>query len=194
MHATRIADIKALNKERWEAQVAAGDDAPAPSAAASTGGALFNRPNPLNGDHSKFVNPYVRSSDRFLEMRGEARFLGPDGEMRSFAKEKRERIVQNWRDETLNPRKYVPVYGHDFTSVRVDSRRKYRIPGTSVVNKVGDCKLFCCCGWRLTAVRTTRMRAPTAIAPASTTSRVHRRNGSGSSTSPASWRTRPWCS
>ena len=192
MHATRIADIKALNKQRWDEQVAASADGASAPASTPTGGALFNRPNPLNGDHSKFVEPYVRSSDRFLEMRGEARFLGPDGEMRSFAKEKRERIVQNWRDNELNPRKYVPVYGHDFTSVRVDSRRKYRIPGTSVVNKVGDCKLFCCCGWRLTAVRTTRMRTP--HPPASTTSRVRRRNGSGSSTSPASWRTRPWCS
>ena len=43
--------------------------------------------------------------------------------------------------------------GRDFTSLPDRSRFKYRIPNTSVVNKVGDCKLFCCCGWRLTAAQ-----------------------------------------
>ena len=43
--------------------------------------------------------------------------------------------------------------GRDFTSLPDRHRWKYRIPSTSVVNKVGDCKLFLCCGWRLTAAQ-----------------------------------------
>ena len=43
--------------------------------------------------------------------------------------------------------------GKDFTGLADRSRFKYRIPDTSVVNKVGDCRLFCCCGWRLTAAQ-----------------------------------------
>jgi hypothetical protein len=43
--------------------------------------------------------------------------------------------------------------GEDFTGLHDRSRFKYRIPATSVVNKVGDCKLFCCCGVRLTAAQ-----------------------------------------
>lgn len=43
--------------------------------------------------------------------------------------------------------------GKDFTGLEDRSRFKHRIPNTSVVNKVGDCRLFCCCGWRLTAAQ-----------------------------------------
>lgn len=43
--------------------------------------------------------------------------------------------------------------GKDFTGLGDRSRFKYRIPNTSVVNRVGDCKLFCCLGWRLTAAQ-----------------------------------------
>ena len=48
---------------------------------------------------------------------------------------------------------YVLNKGKDFTGLHDRSRFKYRIPNTSVVNKVGDCKLFCCLGWRLTAAQ-----------------------------------------
>ena len=43
--------------------------------------------------------------------------------------------------------------GKDITSLENRSAWKYRIPSTSVVNKVGDCKIFCCFGWRLTAAQ-----------------------------------------
>ena len=48
---------------------------------------------------------------------------------------------------------YVFNKGKDITSLPDRSRFKYRIPEDSVVNKVGDCKLFCCLGWRLTAAQ-----------------------------------------
>lgn len=48
---------------------------------------------------------------------------------------------------------YVLNKGKDFTGLHDRSRFKYRIPNTSVVNKVGDCKLLCCLGWRLTAAQ-----------------------------------------
>jgi hypothetical protein len=43
--------------------------------------------------------------------------------------------------------------GKDFTSLGDRHRFKYRIPNDSVVNKVGDCKLGLCFGWRLTAAQ-----------------------------------------
>lgn len=48
---------------------------------------------------------------------------------------------------------YVFNKGKDITNVSDRSNLKYRIPDTSVVNKVGDCKLFLCCGWRLTGAQ-----------------------------------------
>ena len=50
--------------------------------------------------------------------------------------------------------KYMPVYGVDWTSVNHASIRKYRIPNTSVVNKVGDWRVPCVCwGVRMTAAQ-----------------------------------------
>jgi hypothetical protein len=43
--------------------------------------------------------------------------------------------------------------GKDFTSLGDRHRFKYRIPDDSVVNKVGDCKLGLCFGYRLTAAQ-----------------------------------------
>jgi len=43
--------------------------------------------------------------------------------------------------------------GKDFTSLANRHRFKYRIPQDSVVNKVGDCKLGLCFGYRLTAAQ-----------------------------------------
>jgi hypothetical protein len=48
---------------------------------------------------------------------------------------------------------YVFNKGKDIGSLDDRSSWKYRIPETSVVNKVGDCKLFLCCGWRLTGAQ-----------------------------------------
>lgn len=65
--------------------------------------------------------------------------------------------VQPILDRNLEPIKnahnYVFNKGRDFTSLSDRHRFKYRIPDTSVVNKVGDYKLFCFCGWRLTAAQ-----------------------------------------
>lgn len=65
--------------------------------------------------------------------------------------------IQPILDRTLTERKdtnnYVFNKGNDFTGLHDRHRFKYRIPGNSVVNKVGDCKLFCCLGWRLTAAQ-----------------------------------------
>lgn len=163
MHASRIADIRLLNKQRWAAHVAAREQQGVPlepRPTAPTAGALFNRPNPLNADHSAFVNPYVRSEDRFVEKRGEVMFMDPSGKVHTFRPEKSERLVRDWRSPEQNPSRYVPVYGHDFTSLSARSHGKYRIPATSVVNKVGDLKLFCCVGWRLTAVRGRAFKPP----------------------------------
>jgi hypothetical protein len=49
---------------------------------------------------------------------------------------------------------YVFNQGKDITSLDDRSRFKYRVPSNSVVNKVGDCKMFLCCGWKLTAAQT----------------------------------------
>lgn len=48
---------------------------------------------------------------------------------------------------------YLIDKGKDFTSIGDRHKHKYKIPDTSVVNKVGDCKLCLCCGWRLTAAQ-----------------------------------------
>ena len=65
--------------------------------------------------------------------------------------------VQPILDRALRERKGVSnsIFngGKDFTSLPDRSRFKYRVPLDSVVNKVGDCKLFCCFGWRLTAAQ-----------------------------------------
>ena len=47
----------------------------------------------------------------------------------------------------------MPVSGKDWTGVRIASVYKYRIPNTSVVNKVGDLRALLCCGYRLTAAQ-----------------------------------------
>ena len=130
--------------------------APGTTTPAPTGGALFNRPNPLDTDHGNFVNPYVRSEDRFVGKRGELMLLNAHDRTMLYAprnRTERKHIVATWDDPVENRcRRYVPVYGHDFTSVSIASHRKYRIPATSVVNKVGD-QALCCCGWRLTAAQ-----------------------------------------
>lgn len=148
---SRVADLKLLSKERWEAHVEAqateaaktGATFEPPPMPTPTAGALFNRPNPrdANGD---FVQPYVRSRDEFVPFRGERMFVDADG----FHTERPEE-PKDWK----TTRAYVPVSGNDWTGVRIASNLKYRIPATSVVNKVGDVKSFLCCGYRLTAAQ-----------------------------------------
>jgi hypothetical protein len=56
------------------------------------------------------------------------------------------------RDGTVkkDAHNFIAWEGRDFTSLNDRHRFKYRIPKTSVVNKVGD---FGCCGLRLTAAQ-----------------------------------------
>ena len=92
-------------------------------------------------------------------MRGTVHWVNQDGKLVNDEKLSRfEREDPNGalRLENGNgPLRYVPVYEDDM-SIPIDSSEKYRIPYTSVVNKVGDCKLFFCCGWRLTAAQVRR--------------------------------------
>ncbi len=154
--ADRVRDLKLLSRERWEAHVAAqggqadaavGGATMAPSRPAPmpapTAGALFNRPNPMN-EEGEFVLPYVRSRNKFVDFRGEQHWVDKNGFAIDTPKE-----GKNWQSN----RRYVPVSGKDWTSVKISSVYKYRIPNTSVVNKVGDIKSFLCCGYRLTAAQ-----------------------------------------
>lgn len=153
-----IASLRLLNKERWDAQL---------KEQQSTGNHLFNRPNPFyQGDSesnkAKFVQPYVRTKhpdrngNRLGPMRGTVHWVNQDGKLvddEKLSRFKRENPDGALRLENGNGRlAYLPVYEDDM-SIPIDSGEKYRIPYTSVVNKVGDCKLFFCCGWRLTAAQ-----------------------------------------
>ena len=154
--AERVRDLKLLSRERWEAHVAAQaaegtrigvamtpQASLQPSMPAPTAGALFNRPNPMN-EAGEFVLPYVRSRNKFVDFRGEQHWVDKNGFAIDTPKE-----GKNWQSN----RRYVPVSGKDWTSLKVSSVYKYRIPNTSVVNKVGDVKSFLCCGYRLTAAQ-----------------------------------------
>lgn len=152
-----IASLRLLNKERWDAQLQSQEQ---------TGNHLFNRPNPFyqgaEGENDGgYVRPYVRTKHpdrdgyRLDRMRGTVHWVKEDGKL---VKDQRYadllRNDQNgelkYEDEKL---KYVPITGIDRMSIPIDSAEKYRIPGDSVVNKVGDCKLCFCFGWRLTAAQ-----------------------------------------
>ena len=148
---SRVADLKLLSKERWNAHVEAqqalaakaGDAFQPGPMPTPTAGALFNRPNPRDAN-GEFVLPYVRSRDEFVKFRNERMWVDADG----FHVERPEN-PKDWQQT----RKYVPVSGKDWSGVRIASHMKYRIPNTSVVNKVGDIKSFLCCGYRLTAAQ-----------------------------------------
>ena len=107
--ATRIADLKLLSKERWEAHVEAqaaeaaktGAAFEAPPMPEPTAGALFNRPNPLN-DKGEFVLPYVRDEDKFVAFRNERMWVDADG----YHTERPEN-PKDWKQT----RKYVAVSG-----------------------------------------------------------------------------------
>lgn len=189
-----IASLRLLNKERWEAQL---------KEQQSTGNHLFNRPNPFDQGRGEFVQPYVRTKHpdrdghRLSKMRGTVNWVNQDGKYVSNKK------YATFKDPAQggNPKgglrvdpddrlKYVPVY-EDSMSIPIDASEKYRIPYTSVVNKVGDCKLFFCCGWRLTAVCAAARTAGFAIATERVV-HVYRRNGFGGSTFSASRSTSPW--
>lgn len=151
--ASRVAEMRLLNRKRWDAHVAAREAQGIPLE--PTGGALFNRSNPV-GPNGNFQDPYVRTNKpgkRYVEKRGKLTFVDKHGRPQPVDEKDREKMMLNWQSDQANPRRYVPVYGYDFTSVNVASHRKYRIPNTSVVNKVGDLRLICCCNMRLTAVR-----------------------------------------
>ena len=154
-----IVALRLLNKQRWDEQLKSQQE---------TGNHLFNRPNPFyQGEKGKndggYVHPYVRTKhpdrdgNRLAEMRGTVHWVRPDGELvddRKYAelleKDKDGKLKYSGNKGSLQ---YVPITGIDRMSVPIDSSEKYRIPHTSVVNKVGDCKLCFCFGWRLTAAQ-----------------------------------------
>lgn len=150
-------DLRAESKRRWAAHLESAPDEP-------TGGALFNRANPLAdaGRGSEFVQPYERTKDRgkggFSNLRGDVDFLARNNKFVGYVdeadKQKRLEYFKNAsKGAEFRQSRYLPVYGNDFTSKRPSSHRKYRIPATSVVNKVSDYGwFFGCCGWKLTAV------------------------------------------
>jgi hypothetical protein len=150
----RLEDLKMLNVDRWKAQVdenrgseggdgdqlmGHGAQPPAP-----TGGSLFNLSNPTHD--GEFVKPYVRQRDAQAErFRGEMMWIDPKTYQRVP-------MPADGGKDWMTSRTAVPTSGDDFSSVALGSVHKYRIPPTSVTRKMGDCRLFGCCGWRLTAV------------------------------------------
>ena len=151
MEASRVANVAAMARERWDAQMREEQQlADAVKQARSmqndqsvpTAGIVFNRTNRIcpNGEYAK---PWIRTLNGgkggYVDLRGTPQFFTKDGD---YVKE------QTPDGASLK------VYGHDGTSMAQGDPYKLRIPDTSVVNKKGDCKLFCCCGWRMTAVRT----------------------------------------
>ena len=152
-----IASLRLLNKERWDAQLQSQEQ---------TGNHLFNRPNPFyqgsEGENDGgYVQPYVRTKHpdrdgyRLDRMRGTVHWVKEDGKL--VNDEKYADLLSKDRDGQLKYEdeklRYVPITGIDRMSIPIDSAEKYRIPGDSVVNKVGDCKLCFCFGWRLTAAQ-----------------------------------------
>ena len=90
--AGRLENLKALNTDRWKAHSQTHTDAPAAeddggasardreqllwTTPASTGGALFNLPNPTND--GEFVKPYIRDLDKQApRYRGELTWIDP---------------------------------------------------------------------------------------------------------------------
>ena len=164
-----IADVRLLNRQRWASHMAAQESATTPwgntnqqKRSVPTAGALFNRPNPIAHDHERggreyVTHPYNRKMDKFLPRRGEKRAIRPDGTyMNDYDETDPEQRAQldprGWdRDGNV---KIMPVYGSDVFSVNPASVHKFRIPNTSVVNKIGDLRVpFCCWGIRLTAAQ-----------------------------------------
>ena len=139
-----VRELKLLNLRRWQAHVdALGTGVDPAEREAPTAGALFNRSNPRN--LGKFVKPYNRETDKQEDMRGHQSWVSP----RDYRRVDQPSNAKEWQIT----RQAVPQQGADFTSVGVTSVHKYRIPVTSVTRKEGDLKLFCCCGWRLTAAQ-----------------------------------------
>ena len=106
---------------------------------------LFNLPNPTND--GEFVKPYIRDLDKQApRYRGELTWIDP----KTY---ERVPMPPGGGKDWMRTRAAVPSSGDDWSSVSLGSVHKYRIPPTSVTRKQGDCQLFGCCGWRLTAAQ-----------------------------------------
>lgn len=151
----RLEDLKMLNVDRWKAQVdenrgSEGGDCDqlmghGAQPSAPTGGSLFNLSNPTHD--GEFVKPYVRQRDAQAErFRGEMMWIDPKTYQRVP-------MPAGGGKDWMTSRTAVPTSGDDFSSVALGSVHKYRIPPTSVTRKMGDCRLFGCCGWRLTSAQ-----------------------------------------
>ena len=147
--------LKLLNLQRWQAHVDAlnmlSDKEPsstgmvldASEREAPTAGSLWNVAPPMH--KGKFVLPFNRVTDRQEPIRGEKNWISP----RDYRRVREPPNPGDWQQTRVA----VPEYGRDWSSVRLGSVHKYRIPPTSVTRKQGDCQLFGCCGWRLTAAQ-----------------------------------------
>jgi hypothetical protein len=162
--ASRVDDLRALNTDRWKAHAQSRTDAVAEDdardrdqllthvAIAPTGGALFNLANPTND--GEFVKPFIRDLDKQADrFRGELVWIDP----KTY---ERVQMPAGGGKDWMRTRTAVPSSGDDWTSVPLGSVHKYRIPTTSVTRKQGDCQLFACCGWRLTAVSYATLKHP----------------------------------
>ena len=203
--AGRLDNLKALNTDRWKAHAQGQADAAAAeddgardreqllwTTPASTGGALFNLANPTND--GEFVKPYVRDLDKQApRYRGELTWIDP----KTY---ERVAMPPGGGKDWMRTRTAVPSSGDDWSSVRLGSVHKYRIPPTSVTRKQGDCQLFGCCGWRLTAAQAATPNCPRCAFHSLTRNAPHSDAGAhcvllaGGSTLCASARTRAWSS
>tara|TARA_B110001452_G_scaffold198367_1_gene168345 strand:+ start:10219 stop:10803 length:585 start_codon:yes stop_codon:yes gene_type:complete len=157
-----------LNRRRWEDNLRAQTDARQPHGdmercshpLAPTAGHVFWRPNPRCPENGLYDLPWDRTKGEdggYVERpRGHPQFyrLG-DKQRKPYSAGKRPSMEAKARMER-GKSKYFKTYGiTELCSISVKpwSVFKYRIPSTSVVNKVGDCRLCLCAGPRLTAVR-----------------------------------------
>ena len=189
-----VASLINLNQKRWEENLRAADAATRPDSEpklhshplAPTSGHVFYRSNPRCPEDGTYTRPWGRYRNDGVG--GFAPRPRGDPEFYKLSNLKPEPYNTNSERNTLeehamlvrgdNGQKYFKTYGvNDCFSIKPWSVYKYRIPNTSVVNKKGDCKLFCCCGYRLTAVRSE------SLSPWKKTHLIRvltcRRNGSG---------------
>ena len=171
---SRAAELERLAAERWAEQQRAHaaeqqqlqESQQQRDQEAPTGSHLFWRPNPFSEAANAHVKPYVRTNEecqKLTNYRGKQYMMDSSGnfvpidEVKENAKTRGADSANEYKpafsSEQNSKLLYVPVSGHDALSLKPNSQYKYRIPNDSVVNKVGDCKLCLCCGWRLTAAQ-----------------------------------------
>jgi len=159
------------NRRRWEENLRAQTDAQqsrpdmerCSHPLAPTAGHVFCRPNPRCPENGLYDLPWDRTKGKnggyVDEPRGYPQFYRLDDKSREKyapdqlqSMEERSKMpkMQNGRTEFLKAYGITELCG---ISVKPWSVFKYRIPNTSVVNKVGDCRLCLCAGPKMTAAQ-----------------------------------------